>query len=188
MARNLSEGPIQIHSNDINSINDSLRMIQDRLDRAKGLHGRTQVWDRIRAEDPQEDQDVLTRGGFGIAARIVFLSWPSPWFVKPGTSFIEVGSPQTRRRFNFSAGTVSSARLIVHGWGTESGTKSITIFTEDGTTNIGFVEWTGTSEEFHIGELIVVDQSIDQYLRMGAAASSSTETLVLNQVILDLNI
>jgi hypothetical protein len=62
VAKNLAVGGIQIFSLDIASINLALLEIEKRLNELKGLSGRSQVFDRIRADDPQEASDAVTLG------------------------------------------------------------------------------------------------------------------------------
>jgi len=62
MSENLSLGPVQLFDNSVDAINLALRGLQDLLDEAKGLRGRVMVYDRIRADDPTETDDVVTLG------------------------------------------------------------------------------------------------------------------------------
>jgi hypothetical protein len=62
MSNNLSKGPIQIFDNSVASINLAFIELLNRLDDLFGLRGRVMISDRIRADDPTVDQDVVTLG------------------------------------------------------------------------------------------------------------------------------
>ncbi len=62
MADNLSEGPVQVFSDDVMAINDALRQLCERMDHIKGLRGRVLAYDRVRGDDPTEQQDAVTLG------------------------------------------------------------------------------------------------------------------------------
>jgi hypothetical protein len=59
MSERLSGGPIFVADNDINSINDVLRRIQDQLDEIRGLRGRALVFDRVQVSDPTDKDDAV---------------------------------------------------------------------------------------------------------------------------------
>ncbi len=187
MANNKSLGPIQVHANDIDSINDSLRRIQDRIDDIKGLHGRTQIWDRIRADDPEEDQDVLTKGSFGTVARIEFFTWPGGGrWTQPGLSFALI-TEASNQHFNFSSGQVSSGQLFFYGWGSSTGVKTIQAVSEDQNTLIASISWSGHSEDFRSGEINAFNLGEDQYIKLVAATNDVGEKIVINSLVLELN-
>jgi hypothetical protein len=179
-----SEGIVQVFTNDPREINDALATITNRLDHLKGLRGRTEVWDRIRASDPTADQDVLTRGSLQTIAQVVFLSSPFGLFIRmPGVSFVEPFT-DLRRKYNFTGGQAGTARLCMFGWGTESGTKSLRV--TNGTTILSTLTWSGTTETLRVSDSVPIDVSTDDSLRLTCALSTATESLVLGWVMLEL--
>lgn len=184
MSSRQSEGIVQVFTNDPREINDALATITNRLDHLKGLRGRTELWDRIRANDPTEDQDVLTRGSLQTIAQVVFIASPFGLLVRqPGTSFAEP-FVELRRKYNFSGGQAGTARICMFGWGTESGTKSLRV--TNGTSILSTLTWTGTQETLRVSESEVIDVTSDDPLRLTCALSSATESLVLGWVMLEL--
>lgn len=184
MSNRESEGPIQVFTNDVREINDALAQISNRLDHLKGLRGRTEVFDRIRANDPSADQDVITRGSVQTIAQVVF--WASPveaFFHIPGTSYVEYGT-SLRRRYNFTGGQARSARLCIFGWGTESGTKSLRVTT--GGKTLCTLSWSGATEDFRASEIVPIDITTDDPLILLMAMSTPTESLALRWVMLEL--
>ena len=184
MSNRESEGPIQVLGNSPQEINDALATITNRLDHLKGLRGRTEVWDRIRASDPTADQDVLTRGSLQTIAQVVFIAPPGEFLIqKPGQSLVE---PYTaiRRRYNFTGGQAGTARLCVFGWGTESGAKNIRI--TNGVHTFSSLTWSGNSQTLMVTEPVAINVSVDLPLKFLCAVSSATESLVLNWVMLEL--
>lgn len=59
---NRSLGVVQVMDNSVLAINDALRQIQQRIDYLRGLQGRVEVFDRVRADPPEQVEDVLTLG------------------------------------------------------------------------------------------------------------------------------
>jgi hypothetical protein len=184
MSNRESEGPIQVFSNDVREINDALAQIGNRLDHLKGLRGRTTVYDRVRANDPSEDQDVLTRGSLQTIAQVTFLSAPVDIYIRmPGTSFVE-WSPSLRRKYNFTGGQAGTARLCMIGWGTESGVKSIRV--TNGTTALCTLTWSGSTEELRFSDPVPISINTDDSLQLLVAMSSSTESFATRWVMLEL--
>jgi len=187
MADRATLGPVQVINNDIWALNDAFRQVTERIDAIKGLRGRTLIYDRIRSDDPVEDQDVLTRGSLSVVAQVVFMaSTTGVMFRQPGASFVE---PMTelRCRYNFTGGQASTARLIMFGWGTETGSKSLRV--TNGTDILCTLTWTGTGETLRASEaevLDLTDAALDDELRLTCALSSATESLIFNRVILEL--
>lgn len=184
MSNRESEGIVQVFTNDPREINDALATITNRMDHLKGLRGRTEVWDRIRANDPTADQDVITRGSIQTLAQVVFISGVASLFIRqPGTSYVEPFT-ELRRKYNFTGGQAATARLSMFGWGTESGTKSLRV--TNGTNILCTLSWTGTGELLRTSDSTVIDITTDDPLRLTCALSSATESLVLNWVMLEL--
>lgn len=186
MADRSSEGPININDLNIFEINDAFRQIQDRLDHLKGLRGRTLTYDRIRSEDPRERSDVLTSGSLATVAQVVFVTQPAQFYHRmPGVSLLEV-SASLRRKYNFAGGTVTAARLIFFGWGTESGNKQLQVRNED--VPIATLNWTGTGETLLVSDTYPVTLTTDEdSLRLFCALSSITESLVIGTAIVELS-
>lgn len=184
MSNRESEGPIQVWGNSPQEINDALAQISNRLDHLKGLRGRTQIWDRIRANDPSADQDVLTRGSLQTVAQVVFIASPFGLvFNKPGTSFAEP-LPDLRRTFHFEGQQAGTARIAMFGWGTESGAKSLRV--TNGSKILSTLNWTGTNETLRTSDFQVIDVDTDDPLRVTCAMSSATESCILGWLILEL--
>ena len=59
MAKNQSEGIIQITDNSPTSINDALRQTTDRIDALKGLRGRASIFDRVGVSDAIDTGDAV---------------------------------------------------------------------------------------------------------------------------------
>jgi hypothetical protein len=181
-----SEGPIQVFTNDVREINDAFAQIGNRLDHLKGLRGRTELWDRVRADDPTADQDVLTKGSLATVAQVVFFSNTMVLALRPGESVQEI-SAGLRRQFNFSGPRPTVARLLMHGWGTESGAKRLVV--KNATTGVTLCTcpWTGTTEGYFTGEATTIDTAIDTQLTLNIVASSPTESIALSWVMLELS-
>ena len=185
MSSHESEGPIQVFTNDPREINDALAHITNKLDHLKGLRGRTLLYDRVRAEDPTTRGDVLTSGSLATIAQVVFVTQPAQLYVrKPGISLVEI-SAGLKRKYNFSGGTVTSARLIFYGWGTETGNKQLQVRNED--TILCTLNWTGTSENLLVSDTYPVTLTTDEdSMRLFVALSSVEECLVMGACIVEL--
>lgn len=184
MSDRQSEGIVQVWGNSPIEINEALRAITERLDHLKGLRGRTQIWDRIRANDPAADQDVLTRGSLQTVAQVVFIASPFGLLIRqPGASFVEP-FVELRRTFYFTGQQAGTARISMFGWGTESGTKSLRV--TNGATILSTLTWSGTNETMRTSDFQVIDVDTDDPLRLTCAMSSATESLILGWMILEL--
>lgn len=190
MSRNQSMGPVQVLSNDPAAINLALMQVQERFDELKGLHGRAEVWDRVRVDDPTESQDALTLGRIQDAETVsntTFLAAGAAGLVigTPGTSYVEV-SASLRQRINFTAQQPLEARVTIVGWGTQAGTgKGIAITRSDGTV-ICEVAWDGSSEGPQSGDYTAVTLETDQTVQVRAKGSSASETLLVSRINLDM--
>lgn len=58
--RYLSIGPVQVASVDVPNVNLALAQVQEQLDQLRGLRGVARVHNRLRVDDPQDDDDVVT--------------------------------------------------------------------------------------------------------------------------------
>ena len=184
MSNRESEGPIQVFTNDVREINDALATITNRIDHLKGLRGRTEVWDRIRANDPSADQDVLTRGSLQTIAQVVFLCSATDYLIRiPGTSLVEPFE-EWRRKYNFTGGQAGTARLCMFGWGTETGTKALRV--TNGTNVLCTLTWSGSGQSLRVSEAVPITITTDDPLRLLCAASSNTEHLMFSWVMLEL--
>jgi hypothetical protein len=188
MADRASLGPIQVTGNDVWTLNDAFRQLTERIDAIKGLRGRTLIYDRIRSDDPQEDQDVLTRGSLSTVAQVIFITPPNNiLFRKPGVSFVEPRQ-ELRRKYNFEGGQATTARLCAVAWGTHSGTKSLRV--TNGVEPLATLSWSGTSEGLHVGTATALDLNdgdLDNSLRLQCAASHAEESIIFNWVMLELS-
>ena len=185
MSNHESEGPIQVFGNSPQEINDALAQISNRLDHLKGLRGRTLLYDRVRAEDPRARGDVLTSGSLATIAQVVFVTQPAQLYVrKPGISLVEI-SAGLKRKYNFSGGTVTSARIIFYGWGTETGNKRLQVRNED--TILCTLNWEGTGENLlHSDPEPVTVTTDEDSMRLFCAASSVEECIVIGACIVEL--
>jgi hypothetical protein len=186
MSNRQSEGPIQVFTNDVREINDALAQIGNRLDHLKGLRGRTELWDRVRADDPTADQDVLTKGSLSTMVQVVFFSNTLVLTLRSGVSIAEI-SAALRRRFNFSGPRPTVARLFMRGWATESGTKQLVVKAVTTGATVCSCSWSGTTEGYVTGEATTIDISVDTQLSLNIIASSATECIVLDWVMLELS-
>lgn len=186
MSNRQSEGPIQVFTNDVREINDAFAQIGNRLDHLKGLRGRTELWDRVRADDATTDQDVLTKGSLATVAQIVFFAHAPVISIRPGTSLVEIHSG-LRRQFNFSSTRPTVARLLIRGWGTESGSKRVVVKALTSGATICDCPWTGTTEGFFTGEPTAINVAIDTQLTLSVLSGTATESIILDWVMLELS-
>lgn len=188
MVQNLSQGPVQIHSLDVSSINLALIELFNRQDKQAGLRGRSEVWDRLRADDPSAASDAVTLGVIGegeSVANISFLTSVAGLCATPGTTYAELATT-LRRSVNFASPQGLEARVLVSGWGTESGSgKGVAVTQTDGTV-LAAVTWDGATEGAKTGTFTAITLTTTQDVQIRVKGSSSTETLVLTHIALDL--
>lgn len=190
MSRNLSLGGIQVFDNSIASINLALLQVQMRLDELKGLHGRSLIYDRVRADDPNESSDAVTLGSLQEGAAVVsypfYLGASTPLGVfVPGTSYVERSSV-LRQQVNFASPQGLEGRVVVEGWGTESGSNKGVAITTSGGTVIAQVLWNGNSEGLKLGSFTTITQTLDQAVQVRFKCSSVTESLIIHSIYFDL--
>lgn len=185
MSNRQSEGIVQVWDNSVQAINDALATVTNRLDHLKGLRGRTLTYDRIRAEDPTSAQDVLTRGSLSLMTQVVFVCPPCATVaIRPGVSLFEWNTG-LRKKYNFSGGQITAARLIFNGWGTETGSKRLLI--GNGDTNLCEVTWSGSNESIVTSDTNALDNFTSELpLRVHCALSSASESLILSWLVLEL--
>lgn len=190
MAQNRSEGVIQIFSPDVLSINAALMDLQNRVDALKGLRGRAMVYDRIRTDNPEEGNDAVTlqslQAGTAFASIGFQVAAAAPLLASaPGTTYVEVAAT-LRQQINFASPQGLEARLLVSGWGTESGTgKGVALTTSTGTV-LCELTWDGATEAARVGSFTAVTQTTDQVIQLRVKGSSVTESLLLYTVMLDM--
>jgi hypothetical protein len=187
---NESLGPVQVFSADVASINLALAEMQERMDHLKGLRGRTEIWDRARADNPRERQDVVTFGLFDTSESVVsvsFLAMHGTGIVitRPGVAYVEV-SLTMRQPINFSAQQALEARVSIEGWGTEAGTGKAVAITRDDTSVIAEVVWDGKVEAPYAGVYTAVTLNTEQIVRVYVRASSATESIILSRITFDM--
>lgn len=183
-------GGIQIFDNTIGSINLALLEVQTRLDELKGLHGRSLIYDRVRANDPTEANDAVTLGSLQEGAAVVtypfYMAPSTPLGVfAPGTTYVERSSA-LRQQVNFASPQGLEGRVMVEGWGTGSGSnKGVAITTSSGVV-ICEVLWSGSTEGLKVGSFTPITLAVDQAVQLRCKGSSATEALVLASVVFDL--
>jgi hypothetical protein len=190
MSRNLSQGIVQIFSMDLSSINLALLDLQNRMDEAKGLRGRAMVHDRLRLDDPTAADDGVSLGI--LQAGTAFASFPfhadasSPLVaLAPGTTYVELSS-LLRQQVNFASAQDLEARVLVEGWGTESGSNKGVAITNSAGTVIAEVLWNGATSGLKIGTFTTVTLDTDQVVHLRVKGASATEALILSSVFFDL--
>ena len=82
-ATNLTLGPVQVFDNSSASINVALLELVQRIDHLRGLTGRTLTYNRLRADDPIELDDVVTLGSLS-SLPVVDPSNPYAWLARFG--------------------------------------------------------------------------------------------------------
>lgn len=190
MSNNLSQGPTLIADLSIEGINQALLELQERQDASKGLRGRATVHDRLGVSDPSESGDAVSLGVIqaGTAfANITLLATGGMHLVAlaPGTTYVEL-SANLRQQVNFASGQSIEARVLVQGWGTQSGTgKGVAITQSDGTV-IAEVTWDGTTQGLKVGTFTAVTLTTDTEVQIRVKGSASTESLLLRGIGLDM--
>lgn len=190
MVANRTLGPIQVHSLDVSSLNLAFAEIQNRLDAIKGLRGRSEVWDRVRADNPSVDSDAVTLGlieeGDSVSHVSLHASTSSPLLAyQPGVAYVEVTSG-LRQTINFAATISIEGRMQIYGFGTETGSgKGVALTQTDGTL-ICEVTWDSNGQAKRVGTYTAITLTTDTSVQVRAKGSSATESLVLNNVAFDI--
>lgn len=190
MSNNGNMGPVQVFSNDVASINLAFIELMNRSDEAKGLRGRAMVFDRVRISDPEVNDDAVNLGLLQAGTAFATIAFPvaatTPLLVSaPGAAYVEWSS-SLRQRVNFASAQQLEARVIVSGWGTESGAgKSVAVTQSDGSI-IASVSWDGKTEDLRLGDFTETTLDTDQTVQLRFKGSSATESLILHSVVFDL--
>lgn len=184
MVNNLTQGPIEVFDASVGSINLAFAQVVECLDQLKGLRGRALVYDRVRIDSPVVDEDAVDLQSLvtqEIRWRIVFL--PSSLIAFPaGTSYVELGT-QYRQQVDLTDLTSPEARMLIAGFGTESGsTKGVAMTKDDGTV-LAEVTWDGQSEALYSGNFTTITETTDQQVQIRTKGSSATEALVLRYAV-----
>jgi len=189
MVNNATLGPVEVYDNSAMSINLALNEMAERIDQLKGLRGRTLLYDRTRIDSPSANEDAVDLQSLLTQEsrfRQQLISSPGILVSAPGTSYAEI-SQYFRQDIDWSDLTTPQARLIVRGWGTESGTsKGVAL--HDGTNIIAEVTWDGNSETIRTGTFTAVTLDSDAQARLYAKGASASEDLILTSVILEVKI
>lgn len=186
MVNNLSDGVVQVFSLDVASINYALRDLGERIDALRGLRGRGATYDRFRVDSPTVDTDAVDLQSLLTQEsrfRLSFLTPPGIAIDPPGTTYAEI-SQALRQNIDWSDLTDAEARILVRGWGNETGNaKGIAL--HDGTNTICEVEWNGHTESLRTGAFTAVTLTADTQMQLRAKGSSATESLILVAVIVE---
>ena len=186
MSTNLSLGPIQCHDNSIFSINAALMELQERIDHLKGLRGRSEVWDRVRIESPTVNTDAVDLGSLTdreALFHLTFLMAGTNGLVayQPGTTYTELSS-QLRQQVNLSVPIGLQARLVVSGFGTQSGNGKGVAMADDSGNTLCEVTWNGSAEGVQVGTFTSITLATDVLTRLYVKGSAADESLVLRHV------
>lgn len=189
MVNNLTKGPVQIFSLDLASINYALRDLSERDDEQSGLRGRALIHDRTRTDSPTADEDAVDLQSLlaqESRTRMDIITHPGMVVFAPGTTYAEI-SDAYRQPLDFADLTSTDARILVRGWGTESGSgKGVAL--HDGTNVVAEVTWDGNTEALRTGSFTSVTFTTDTTLQLHAKGSSATEDLILGLVVVELAI
>ena len=189
MVDNLTKGPVQVIGNDVASINYALRDVQERIDELSGLRGRAMIYDRARIDSPAVATDAVDLQSLleqESRTRMSFIDHPGMVVFTPGTTYTEINVAY-RQPFDFEDLTTPTARVLVRGWGTESGSgKGIAL--HDGTDVLAQVLWNGNTEALRTGDFTAITLTTDTTLQLHAKGSSATETLIVGFVIVEFSV
>jgi len=117
MARNLSQGPVQVVSADVVSINDALRQVAERMDVLKGLSGRSVIHDRVGVANPVLDEDAVNQRSVG---RDAFMTLDSDQDITGEKTFEDTTVILTRSSMSVTGGSIKihdGDGNILHGMG-----------------------------------------------------------------------
>lgn len=190
MVANVSLGPVQVYSLDIASLNLALRELSERLDALKGLRGRSEIFDRTRVDSPSVATDAVDLQSLLTQESRARLDWVVPpgglIATTPGTTYAEIHAA-VRQQFDFADLTVTQARIMARGWGTESGNgKGVAL--HDGTNILTEVTWDGHTEALRVGSLTTIVLTADTQLQLRGRGSTATESLILTLVVVEFEI
>jgi hypothetical protein len=190
MAGNRSLGPVQLAVFELGAVNRAFRELSERIDRLKGLRGRSLVHDRMRVDDPVEVQDAITLGYQRAQTdqslfQVAYLASGTAITFTPGAAYVEI-APALRRAIDFSVQTVVFARLTVRASGNEAGAGKGVRITDAGGTPAVTVEWNGTAEDTRSSAWVAVGSTADTVTQAQAKGSSATETLTILSITLEL--
>jgi hypothetical protein len=129
---------------------------------------------------------ILTEVDLRDMLRVVYVAPPTGLLTSPaGTSYVEIASG-LRQQVDFSRRNSPLCRVVVTGFGTETGsTKGVAITNAAGTT-IAEVTWDGATEDTRVGSWTAFTITADTLTRIAAKGSASTESLVLVSVVLEM--
>jgi len=190
MSNNLTAGPVQVYGATVAELNQAFMELQNRLDALKGLRGRAEIFDRVRHDNPTASDDGVALGilqaGTAFASIPLFLAPTAPLLVAtPGTTYVEL-SATLRQQVNFASPQSLEGRVLVEAWGTESGSgKGVAVTTSAGAV-IAQVTWTGSTPGLYVGTFGAISQSSDQAVQVRFKGATSTESLILHSIYLDL--
>jgi hypothetical protein len=190
MVQNLSLGPVQVHGNTPAEINLALLELQNRADEQRGLRGRALVHDRVRLSSPTEGSDGVDlqslQQGSAFTAIALYVAPSTPLLAQPGgTTYVEIAS-MLRQLINFASPQSLEARLLVEGWGTESGNgKGVAVTQSDGTV-IAQVVWNGQGAGLQTGAFTAVTLDTDTTVQVRVKGSSATESVLVQSLVLDM--
>ena len=183
MSNNLTLGPAQILDLSVPSINLALQDLTNRIDEIKGLRGRTELWDRAQVSSPSVSSDAVDLGSLvsreSLFHLTLFAGMGAGLVVyQPGVTYVEL-SVLLRQQVNFAAPTSLQGRMIVSGFGTQSGSDKGVALTDDSGTVLCEVEWDGTAEQVQVGAFTTINTSVDTLTQMRVKGSAATESLIL---------
>ena len=190
MSKNLSLGAIQVFGNTVAEINQAFLQLQSRADEQRGLRGRALVHDRLRLDNPTVSDDGVALGilqaGTAAATYPLYLGATTPLLASaPGTTYVELHS-LLRQQVNFAQTQSVDGRVIIEGWGTESGNgKGVAVTTSAGAV-IAEVTWNGNGTGIQVGTFTTTALNTDQAVQIRVKGASSTESLILQSIVFDL--
>ena len=183
MVNRASQGPVQVFSLDLSTINLALRDLSERLDALKGLRGRSEIFDRMRVDSPAQLSDAIDLGSLDDREALFHLTLHAgggaALVAQPAsTSYVEIGEG-LRQRINFATPVGLEARMLLQGVGTESGNAKSVALADLSNNVVADVTWDGTDVGFYAGEFTAVALDEDQVVQVQAKGSTTTESLIL---------
>ena len=189
MVDQLTKGPVQVFDLDIASLNYALRDLSERLDELSGLRGRAMIYDRARVDSPSVDTDAVDLQSLleqQSRTRLDWIASPGTVAFTPGTTYAELDQAY-RQPLDFANLTSPQARVLVRGWGTESGSnKGVAL--HDGTNVLAEVEWNGSAENTYTGDFTAITLTTDTTVQLRTKGSSATESLILVAVVVEFRV
>lgn len=186
MVSNRTGGAIQVSDASALSINLALQQILERIDKVDGLRGPSTTHDRRGVGSPTDSGDAVNAGSLTSRQALFHLTLvapPAELLVQPeSTSYVEVAEA-LRTQVNFASPTSLEGRLVVSGWGTDSGSgeKGLALTDDTGATILE-VTWAGDSEGTQVGEFTDVALDEDTLTRLYAKGATTDESLIIHSV------